>query len=117
MTKTEIIEGMLDLLNSPERWVKNFLSARGPGGKESYCLLGAMFQVATGKACWSTTYRREDVADAIRALGVLAHEKGYVSEYHYSDAAHSVAMFNNAVETEYEDIRLFLKEALVREAA
>ena len=106
MEKAEIIEGMLDLVDSPDKWCKHVLSRTDENGVEQFCLLGAMMRVRTGEY-----YRwTEDMAPVITLFNEIAGELGYEDEYWDSPAV----QFNNAPETEYEDLRLFLKEALVR---
>jgi len=106
MTKAEIIEGMLNLVNGPEKWCKYTLYET-VNEVERYCLLGALMKVTSGDALrWSV-----EVDGMIDLFDDLAVTKGYGKTYERPSVE-----FNNAPETEYEDLRLFLKEALERVA-
>lgn len=104
MTAAEIIEGMLDILNGPDRWCKNILN-----DGQAYCLVGALNKVTTGTWCWALE-RSEGHRQVVEILDDLARERGFSHDGDY----YGIVEFNNAAETEYEDIRMFLKEALER---
>jgi len=108
MTKTEIIDGMLDLLNGPEKWCKHILKRVDENGQASYCLLGALMHVTNDNPyVWS-----HGLDEMVDLFDHLATEKGY----QWGPLNRPCVEFNNANETEYEDLRLFLKEAKERVA-
>ena len=110
-TKVEILEGTLDLLNSPERWAKGVLHCGTPNTGEAWCLIGAINQVAFGIWTWVSNTTPE-YGELVSLLDAMAKERGYLTSY--TCPANGIVYFNNAPETEYEDVRLFLKEALER---
>ena len=108
---------MLGKLNSPEKWCK-FELANYEGGVESMCLMGALNKACTGSPFnWIIFYGGDDhdvAASLVREMDRLAKEKGYGG--HLVRLSEATVYFNNAPETEYEDVRLFLKEVLERVA-
>ena len=122
MKAAEIVEAMLDVLNSPEVWCKFLLYNTTEDGVQQHCLMGAMNKVMYGNP---VTVSHPIDTDALASGMYLVHkmdelaiEKGYQEVWGCLRApvgtgAHAV-LFNNAVETEYEDLRLFLKETLER---
>lgn len=114
MTKAEIVEGMLSVLDSPEHWCKHRLFDH----HQAHCLLGALNRTICGSSLDGWTWYETNTAGkaVLVEMDKLAIERGYKA-CGYGDllgrGAHVVA-FNNAVEIEYEDVRLFLKEVLVR---
>lgn len=120
MNKAEIVEEMLGILDSPEKWCKFLLTNTTEDGVEQFCLMGAL-----NKVVYNHAYMVMESADMKRVsegmqlvdkMDELAIEKGYVARWSgitapLGSGAHAVD-FNNAVETEYEDLRLFLKETL-----
>lgn len=116
-TVAELIEGVLDMLNSPDKWCKERLHRTTDEG-EQYCLLGALNMVAVGESyCWQSP--TDEHRSVLQLFDELAKEKGYAppwGEGRKIGSAEYLVQFNNAPETEYEDLRLFLKEALERVA-
>ena len=130
MKESEIIQGVLDLLATPEAWIKNIrgMSAHGeplevPSERAvSWCLGGAVMQV-TQRAGWCGWFVYGD--DPVgRRFSRLARARGYddihspfvefndAVETTHEDIHSPFVEFNDAAETTHEDILLFLKEAL-----
>lgn len=106
-TKTEIIEGMIDLLDTPEHWCKDLLKEG-----DAYCLLGALFMSATGDYQYPFDVIAEPnnpVTSIANQMSRMAADRGASGHYLPFGA---VAAYNNAHDTTHEDIVLFLKEAL-----
>ena len=111
-TVANVIEEMLEMLNGPEAWCKHYLHS--PDHKQ-HCLVGALNVATLGSPCYG--YGTEhDVRvlwnSAIELLSDVANDTGFSPEGH--GGVYNVVAFNNHPSTEYEDIRLFLKEALSR---
>lgn len=115
MTDAEAIEGVLGLLNGPEKWCKWRSSSIDNNGNKSYCLGGALSQVLYGKSSiWG--YRIEDhgyVRDPqwfslAEKMDANVRDQGYEG----FGVGEAFVQFNNAPEIEYEDIRMLLKEVL-----
>lgn len=104
MTHAEIVEGMLTILNGPDSWCKGVLH----DSEGRHCLLGALHVVMK---CDYWTYS-DELLPLLNVMDGIAREKGYQATY--PGHGGPTVEFNNARETEYEDVRLFLKEVLVR---
>lgn len=109
MTKTEIIQGMLDLLDSPEKWVRHKSAADKDGHSTDYygsnavswCLAGAFGKVAelrryASYPCWVEDFRSFLSRRCLLEYEVVALPE--VNDYKLED---------------YEDMRMFLKRALL----
>jgi hypothetical protein len=103
-----VVERMLALLPSEEAWVKNTAHRVTDDGKSQWCLIGAMGQAQSdlGLQAHDLDENRRRVLAAIsNYLNALVTE---TSEGRYT----SMPSFNDASETDYEDVRLWLKTAL-----
>ena len=115
MTEAEVIEGMLELLNSPERWCKDLLYDTHA---DSYCLMGAMHKVMTGRHQWpqfryvADEPERKVYKEVIGLIAAAIPDSDVSGGY--DDHECDIVQFNNDRRTEYEDVRLVLKEALER---
>jgi hypothetical protein len=119
-TKVQIVEEMLDILDSPEHWCKHQLERQDNfSAPKQRCILGALNMAHSGTSSFHFFDGDDASANALavrHTMDKLAVEDGYVSAFTapamLGSGAHAVA-FNNAPETEFEDIRLFLKKTLV----
>lgn len=102
-----VIERMLDLLDSEEAWVKNQAHAV-TNGKSRWCLIGAQGQAQVDLGLQSHTLdenRRSVMAAISNYLNTQVVEA--------TEGRHtSMPSFNDASETDFEDVRLWLKTAL-----
>ena len=115
MTKAEIVERMLEELNSPEKWCK-FVLNQAVDGVESMCLMGALNKVVNGDpGSWCIHNTNDPVIDSlVREMDAVACQKN--PSIDSPMLSHPTVCFNNNPKTEYEDMRLFLKEVLERVA-
>lgn len=110
MTEVEIIQGVIDRLRDPARWVKGIRAMTAIGfhtepssdSAAMWCLGGAVINVLQDEN-WTGWYGTDPVG---RRFHELARARGYES-YH-----HPFVAFNNDPNTTHEDLMLFLKEAL-----
>lgn len=72
---------------------------------DSYCLIGALNQVATGRWNWSCDSPR----GLVKYFNKVACNRGFKDGWHVES---NVIAFNNHPDTTHEDVMLFLKEAL-----
>lgn len=103
-TNAEILENMLDLLNSPEKWCHG-AEARNADGvpvvstfpeAASWCLMGAL---------WKTEELLEQYDHRVFDLLIDVIDD-------YTGIINTIVSFNDSSNTTYEDMRLVLKKAL-----
>lgn len=107
MTNAEIIRGMLDLLDTSDKWVQ-YSEGRTAFGVSvngndplaaQWCVGGAIVKV-TGFPWWTFDFSGDSI---MGFLNRRAREEGHTN----------FVTFNNSRFTTFEDVRLFLKCALI----
>lgn len=109
MTKTQIVQGMLDLLDSPEKWTKGKSATDKDGNSADYyssnavswCLAGAFGKVANLRRYASYPDWVEEFRGFLSHRCLLEHNVVALPEV------------NDYKLKDYEDMRMFLKRALL----
>lgn len=106
MTTLEILKGVRKLLNSPKRWIKHSLKEIGADGKPSYCIVGAIGQVVSGKDEYGYRELTDGEIDKIyKALNIRTDRSGWWM---------NVINFNNNPTLKYSGMRARLNRAIKR---
>lgn len=112
LTEVEVFQGVINLLQDPDHWIKRIRSTNADGlyvvpiseQAAKWCLGGAVMRVLEdNEDDWMGWW--QDVDDPIGSrLHHLAKERGYTSN--------AFVEFNNDPRTTHEDLMALLKEAL-----
>ena len=112
-TAVQTINGMLDLLDGPEKWIRH-VSAKDGNGYEvnphhpeavSWCLAGALAVVFDFKETMlSRPSWAQDVIDFLGKRAAFDSER---------EGIMPLPVYNDEVCRDYEDMRMFLKRALL----
>lgn len=104
-----VIERMLDLLDSEDRWIKN-AEHRTENGVEKYCLIGAQAQALSDLTL--NSIKMDPVVEEQRKKVIAAVDRYLRDALQKEHGFNSLPSFNDATNTDFEDVRLWLKSAL-----
>ncbi|HET7110223.1 MAG TPA: hypothetical protein VFI41_05085 [Gemmatimonadales bacterium] len=105
-----VIERMLDLLSSEENWTKGVTHKKGKNGEDQWCLIGAQAQALADLSL--SEYQADRTVEEQRRKVLKAVELFLLKSLEEEKGFKAMPSFNDADETDFEDIRLWLKTAL-----